>query len=57
MPRDNLTIGSADDWLRHAESDLSLAQIKRNGDEILIETLCFHAQQAAEKALKAVLVF
>ena len=31
MPRDNPTIGSADDWLRHAESDLSLAHIERHG--------------------------
>jgi HEPN domain-containing protein len=41
--------------LRHAESDLILARIgPRPG--ILLEMLCFHAQQAVEKALKAVLV-
>ena len=43
MPRDNPTVGSAGDWLRHAESDFSLAHVTRHSDEILIETLCFHA--------------
>ncbi|MBF8259589.1 MAG: hypothetical protein HW377_1963 [Actinobacteria bacterium] len=47
--------GSPADWLRHARSDLSLA--RRTGDpDTLLETLCFHAQQAVEKCLKAVLV-
>jgi HEPN domain-containing protein len=48
--------GNPPDWLRHAQSDLELARTRRNS-RILIEDLCFHAQQAAEKALKAVLVF
>ncbi len=47
--------GSAADWLRHARSDLALAKT-RSVPEVLLESLCFHAQQAAEKALKAVLV-
>ena len=47
--------GSPADWLRHARSDLSLA--RRSGDpDTLLETLCFHAQQAVEKCFKAVLV-
>jgi HEPN domain-containing protein len=41
--------------LRHARSDLALARA-RGAPEILLESLCFHAQQAVEKALKAVLV-
>lgn len=45
----------ASDWLRHAESDLALAKVSIEGP-ILFESLCFHAQQAAEKAIKAVLV-
>jgi len=48
--------GSPDDWLAHAESDLNLARLARDRQEILPEQVCFHAQQAAEKALKAVLV-
>ncbi len=47
--------GSAVDWLRYAESDLDIARITQSS-RILLEGLCFHAQQAAEKALKAVLI-
>ena len=47
--------GSAVDWLRYAESDLEIARITQSS-LILLEGLCFHAQQAAEKALKAVLI-
>jgi len=47
--------GSPSDWLRHAASDLELAQVERT-PVILLEGLCFHAQQAAEKSLKAVLI-
>ena len=43
--------GSPDDWLRHARSDLALAR-SRKGRDVLYEHLCFHAQQAAEKAIK-----
>ena len=55
MPPDVPEAGSAHDWLRHAQSDLVLAQMRKN-KKLLYEHLCFHAQQAAEKALKAVLV-
>lgn len=51
-----LDAGSPEDWLRHARSDLALATAPRPA-ETLLEALCFHAQQAAEKALKAVLVW
>ncbi len=47
--------GSPAHWPRHAPSDLALARAQdRPG--VLLEALCFHAQQAAEKALKAVLL-
>lgn len=49
--------GSPQDWLAHAESDLNLARIAREQKDVLPEQACFHAQQAAEKALKAVLLF
>ena len=55
MPLDNHFSGSPADWLRYARSDLELAGINRP-EEVLFEELCFHAQQAAEKALKAVLI-
>ncbi len=55
MPHEGHFSGSPADWLRYAHSDLELARIVRP-DEVLFEGLCFHAQQAAEKALKAVLI-
>ena len=39
--------------MRRAHSDLALARTPPDAG-ILLEDLCFHAQQAAEKALKAV---
>ena len=56
MPPDSDEAGGAGDWLRHARSDLALASAVGPVGDILAETLCFHAEQAAEKALKAVLV-
>jgi HEPN domain-containing protein len=47
--------GSPEERLAHAESDLNLARLGKNRDDVLPEQVCFHAQQAAEKALKAVL--
>jgi HEPN domain-containing protein len=55
MPLDPPAPGSPEDWLRHARSDLVLAQ-QRQVPEVLLAALCFHAQQAVEKSLKAVLV-
>ncbi|MGH9469147.1 MAG: HEPN domain-containing protein [Terriglobia bacterium] len=45
--------GSPSDWLRRARSDLALAEMPLL-DAVLYEDLCFHCQQAAEKAIKAV---
>jgi len=55
MPPDAPPPGSPADWLRYAHSDLNLASITPPS-EVLLESLCFHAQQAAEKAIKAVLI-
>lgn len=55
MPPPDPPPGSAEDWLRRAHSDLALARLPRPPG-VLFEDLCFHSQQAAEKALKAVLV-
>jgi HEPN domain-containing protein len=54
MPQDN-DAGSPREWLRYAEADLNLARMPLP-EGTMHEQLCFHAQQAAEKALKAVLV-
>ncbi|HYA26679.1 MAG TPA: HEPN domain-containing protein [Thermodesulfovibrionales bacterium] len=43
--------------MAHALSDLNLARLGQEQEEILHEQICFHAQQAVEKALKAVLLF
>lgn len=43
-------------WLRHARSDLAVARARPRHPDLLLETLCFHCQQAAEKAIKAVFV-
>ncbi len=53
MPRDRPVPGSPSDWLSRAEGDLALARIQLP-DDAYYEDLCFHAQQAAEKALKAI---
>jgi HEPN domain-containing protein len=42
-------------WIHWARSDLVLAQMTED-ERLLPEILAFHAQQAAEKALKALLV-
>lgn len=44
------------DWLRHARSNLKLAESGGKLKDVLREDLCFNAQQAAEKALKAVCI-
>jgi len=55
MPPEAPQPGSAPDWLRYAVSDLELA--KTSGvPNVMFESLCYHAQQCAEKALKAALV-
>ena len=44
------------EWLRRARSSLALAKAGPPAPEVLYEDLAFDAQQAAEKAIKAVLV-
>ncbi|MBM4349614.1 MAG: HEPN domain-containing protein [Deltaproteobacteria bacterium] len=53
MQQDRPVPGSAEDWLARAEGDLALARAPLP-EGAFYEDLCFHAQQAAEKALKAV---
>jgi len=47
---------SPGEWISHAESDLKLAQLAVGDPDIRAGQVCFHAQQAAEKAIKAVLL-
>lgn len=51
----NKTIpGTPREWLARAKSNLALAKLEKP-EEAFWEDLCFNAQQAAEKAVKAVL--
>ncbi|MGN6540479.1 MAG: HEPN domain-containing protein [Ginsengibacter sp.] len=43
-------------WFRKAESDLLVIKNNLSSSEVPIDACCFHAQQAAEKYLKAYLV-
>ena len=43
-------------WLKRARSNLERAKIGKISQGILYEDLCFDAQQAVEKSLKAILV-
>lgn len=56
MPAERKGPGDPTEWLRRARSNLVRAQADRNLPGVLYEDLCFDAQQAAEKSLKAVLV-
>lgn len=44
------------EWLNRARSNLAKARSTFRTPEIYLEDLCFDAQQAAEKAIKAVLI-
>jgi HEPN domain-containing protein len=47
--------GSPEEWLEFARSDLALSRCA-DTPGVLLEPLCFLAQQAAEKSIKAVLI-
>jgi HEPN domain-containing protein len=44
-------------WLEKASHDLLSAKVLLHEMPILTDSICFHCQQAAEKALKAYLIF
>lgn len=46
----------AQGWLTKSNSDLAAAKVLLEGDGPY-DTVCFHAQQAVEKILKAILAF
>ncbi|MGH7792123.1 MAG: HEPN domain-containing protein [Thermodesulfobacteriota bacterium] len=56
MPRRPGFTGKPEDWLRRAKGNLARAKQTKPKDAFW-EDLCFDAQQAAEKAIKAVLIF
>lgn len=54
MPPERFPPDDPREWLNRARSNLSQAKAKT--PDIYLEDLCFDAQQAAEKAIKAVLL-
>ena len=56
MPPDLSDSSDPRQWIRRARSNLARARDASGVPEVLYEDLCFDAQQAAEKALKAVLL-
>lgn len=55
MPPETSGLGTPEEWLRRAKSNLAIAR-QATFDDVYWEDLCFETQQAAEKALKAVLL-
>jgi HEPN domain-containing protein len=49
-------MASHEEWLMRARSSLGLAK-SSNDESVYYEDLCFQAQQAVEKALKALLIY
>ncbi len=47
--------GTPEEWLARAKSNLAKARYSENSN-VFFEDLCFDAQQAAEKSIKAVLL-
>jgi HEPN domain-containing protein len=45
------------EWLRRTRSNLARARADRGLPDVLYEDLCFDAQHAVEKSLKAILVY
>ena len=56
MPAKRFSPDDPREWLNRAKSNLVKAQSSPETPAIYLEDLCFDAQQAAEKAVKAVLI-
>lgn len=54
MPPERFPPDDPREWLHRARSNLALAKARL--PDVLLDDLCFEAQQGAEKAIKAVLV-
>jgi len=44
-------------WIKKADRDLQTVKNEFNSEEPVFESICFHSQQAAEKYLKAYLIY
>ena len=57
MEEQERRIAKVQGWLEKGERDLAAARKLASGENTLLDYAAFHCQQAAEKAVKAVLVF
>ena len=57
MPHDPVRVEDTRQWLAKVAIDLRAAEIDLSASPPLVEDVAFHCQQAAEKALKAFLVW
>ena len=53
-PRERFSPDDPREWLNRARSNLALA--RKCAPDVYVEDLCFEAQQAAEKSIKAVMI-
>jgi HEPN domain-containing protein len=51
-----MNVPSPSEWIVHAHSDLEVARLALTSSKVLLEDVCFHAQQCVEKALKGLLL-
>ena len=56
MPPERRAPDDPREWLNRAKSNLARAKVGNDTPDVYLEDLCFDAQQAAEKAIKAVLL-
>lgn len=56
MPPERRLPDDPHEWLRRARSNFERARADSRLPNVVLEDLCFDAQQAAEKAIKAVLI-
>ncbi len=52
-----IDISELKSWIAHAEDDFESAKVLTRQKKPLLYSACFHAQQCAEKYMKALLVF
>lgn len=57
MPHDPIRVADTRAWLRRANRDMRAADHDMKADPPLHDAVVFHCQQAAEKSLKALLVW
>jgi HEPN domain-containing protein len=56
MPDNEKAVAVAQEWMAKADNDLRSAEYLLKMEDCPTDTICFHAQQCAEKCLKALLV-